>query len=72
MHEEVAAYVLGVLDDEEYEEFERHLDTCERCQAELHGAGRDTERLDELKQCPQPLKTTRRCRCHVDVLALFG
>ena len=40
MHDEVAAYVLGVLDDDEHEAFERHLDVCERCQAELDGARR--------------------------------
>ncbi|MBT2224682.1 zf-HC2 domain-containing protein [Nonomuraea sp. NEAU-A123] len=52
MHEGVAAYVLGVLDDEEIEEFERHLDTCARCQAELQDMAEIPGRLDELKDLP--------------------
>ncbi|GGP05639.1 zf-HC2 domain-containing protein [Nonomuraea glycinis] len=52
MHDEVAAYVLGVLDDDEHEAFERHLDGCERCQAELMELAGVPERLDELKQDP--------------------
>jgi len=52
MHEGVAAYVLGVLDDEEHEAFERHLDTCLACQAELVELAEVPERLDELKQAP--------------------
>ncbi|MFI7450894.1 zf-HC2 domain-containing protein [Nonomuraea sp. NPDC049714] len=52
MHDEVAAYVLGVLDDDEHEAFERHLDVCERCQAELVELAEVPERLDELKQDP--------------------
>ncbi|WP_336207825.1 zf-HC2 domain-containing protein [Nonomuraea sp. LPB2021202275-12-8] len=52
MHDGVAAYVLGVLDDEEHEAFERHLDVCEQCQAELVELAGVPERLDELKQAP--------------------
>jgi anti-sigma factor RsiW len=33
----VAAYALDALDDDEREEFERHLGTCERCADELAG-----------------------------------
>src|SRR3954471_1604379 len=40
-HELSALYALDVLDDEERASFERHLDECERCRAEL-GALRDT------------------------------
>jgi anti-sigma factor RsiW len=52
MHDEVAAYVLGVLDDDEHEAFERHLDVCARCQAELVELAEVPEQLDELKQDP--------------------
>ncbi|ETK33642.1 hypothetical protein GCM10009530_65160 [Microbispora corallina] len=34
-HFDVAAYALGVLDDDETEAFERHLDGCAQCRAEL-------------------------------------
>ncbi|MEU4571788.1 zf-HC2 domain-containing protein [Nonomuraea sp. ATR24] len=52
MHDGVAAYVLGVLDDEEHEAFERHLDVCARCQAELVELAGVPDRLDELKREP--------------------
>ncbi|MGP3955379.1 zf-HC2 domain-containing protein [Nonomuraea sp. 3N208] len=52
MHDEVAAYVLGVLDEEEYEAFERHLDTCEQCQAELIQLAELPDQLDALKNTP--------------------
>jgi anti-sigma factor RsiW len=52
MHEEVVAYVLGVLDEEDLEGFERHLDTCARCQAELQDMAEIPSRLDELKHLP--------------------
>ncbi|HEX4817526.1 MAG TPA: zf-HC2 domain-containing protein [Nonomuraea sp.] len=52
MHDEVAAYVLGVLDEEEHEAFERHLDTCERCQAELAELAELPDQLDELRHAP--------------------
>jgi hypothetical protein len=47
MHDGVAAYVLGVLDEEEYE-----ADTCEQCQAELIELAELPEQLDELKNDP--------------------
>lgn len=34
-HFDVAAYALGVLDDDDAEAFERHLDDCAQCRAEL-------------------------------------
>ena len=52
MHDGLAAYVLGVLDDEEHEAFERHLDTCEQCQAELIELAELPEQLDGLKNTP--------------------
>lgn len=50
MHDGVAAYVLGVLDEAEHEAFERHLEVCEQCQAELVELAEVPVRLDELKQ----------------------
>ncbi|MBB6350813.1 anti-sigma factor family protein [Nonomuraea muscovyensis] len=52
MHEEVAAYVLGVLDEEDIEAFERHLDTCESCRRELEEFAEVPGQLDELKHLP--------------------
>lgn len=52
MHEEVAAYVLGVLDHEELEAFERHLDSCDRCQEELVDLVGVPDLLDGLGQAP--------------------
>ena len=52
MHDEVAAYVLGVLDDDEYEAFERHLETCTSCQRELKELAEVPGQLDELKNLP--------------------
>jgi anti-sigma factor RsiW len=37
VHELSALYALDVLDDDERASFERHLDECERCRAELDG-----------------------------------
>ena len=33
--EDLAAYMLGALDSDEVNEFERHLDGCERCREEM-------------------------------------
>lgn len=52
MHEEVAAYVLGVLDEQDHEAFERHLDGCPECQAQLKELGEVPVSLDELKHSP--------------------
>jgi len=35
IHEQVAAYALNALDEDERRAFERHLDECEMCRAEL-------------------------------------
>ncbi|GAA4062452.1 zf-HC2 domain-containing protein [Nonomuraea soli] len=50
MHPEVAAYVLGVLDDDETERFERHLDGCADCRREIQELQEVPLALDELKQ----------------------
>lgn len=59
MHEEVAAYVLGVLDDEEHEQFERHLDECPQCQDALKELAEVPEQLDELKHSPTTAEESR-------------
>jgi hypothetical protein len=48
-HAEVAAFVLGVLDDEENEVFELHLAECAACQAELRELYVLPGLLDEVK-----------------------
>jgi anti-sigma factor RsiW len=48
-HTDIAAYVLGVLDDRENEAFEEHLFTCARCQVELIEMQIVPEALDELR-----------------------
>ncbi|MER5623790.1 zf-HC2 domain-containing protein [Streptosporangium sp. NPDC002544] len=51
-HHDVAAYALGVLDEEDHEAFQRHLMTCEECQIELR----------ELSEVPGFLDVVRRDR----------
>jgi anti-sigma factor RsiW len=51
-HYDVAAYALGVLDQEDHEVFERHLMACEECQIELR----------ELSEVPGFLDVVRRDR----------
>ncbi|WP_327087315.1 zf-HC2 domain-containing protein [Nonomuraea sp. NBC_01738] len=59
MHDEVAAYVLGVLDEADHEAFERHLDTCGDCQAQLKELSEVPGRLDELKHSPTASEDSR-------------
>ena len=49
-HVEVAAFVLGVLDDEENELFEAHLSECAACQAELRELYLLPDLLDEVRR----------------------
>lgn len=57
-HVDVAAYVLGALDDSDNAGFERHLATCPRCQAEL----------DELSGLPSLLDQVRGSGLLADLL----
>ena len=57
-HVDVAAYVLGALDESENALFERHLATCPRCQAEL----------DELSGLPSLLDQVRGSGLLADLL----
>ncbi|GII05123.1 zf-HC2 domain-containing protein [Planobispora takensis] len=52
VHEDVAAYALGVLDEADHEAFESHLMSCEACQVELR----------ELSEVPGLLDAVRRDR----------
>ncbi|MCT9928883.1 zf-HC2 domain-containing protein [Planotetraspora sp. A-T 1434] len=51
-HFDVAAYALGVLDDDESEAFELHLDECAQCRAELLESQDLPGMLDDLKFAP--------------------
>jgi hypothetical protein len=57
-HVDVAAYVLGALDQSDNAGFERHLSTCPRCQAEL----------DELSGLPSLLDQVRGSGLLADLL----
>ncbi|EWM13365.1 anti-sigma factor [Kutzneria sp. 744] len=57
-HVDVAAYVLGALDESDNAGFERHLSTCPRCQAEL----------DELSGLPSLLDQVRGSGLLADLL----
>jgi hypothetical protein len=48
-HFDVAAYALGVLDDDAAEAFELHLDECAQCRAELLQSDQLPSMLDILK-----------------------
>ncbi|WP_216205239.1 anti-sigma factor family protein [Amycolatopsis aidingensis] len=49
-HADIAAYVLGVLDQPDHVAFEAHLMECERCQDELLELQDVPCLLDEVKQ----------------------
>jgi hypothetical protein len=57
-HVDVAAYVLGALEESDNAAFERHLSTCPRCQAEL----------DELSGLPSLLDQVRGSGLLADLL----
>lgn len=57
-HTDIAAYVLGVLDDGENEAFEEHLFTCARCQVELIEMQIVPEGLDELRPSASTQQST--------------
>jgi len=58
-HFDVAAYALGVLDDDDAEAFELHLDDCAQCQGELLLAQELPGLLDALKSGSVSPETTR-------------
>ncbi|WP_436760395.1 zf-HC2 domain-containing protein [Streptosporangium sp. V21-05] len=49
-HHDVAAYALGVLDEEDLEAFQSHLMTCEECQVELRELSEVPGLLDVVKR----------------------
>jgi anti-sigma-K factor RskA len=52
--EDLAAYMLGALSADEAEEFERHLDGCERCQGEVRWFEPAVHTLPETVERQQP------------------
>ncbi|WP_329090585.1 MULTISPECIES: zf-HC2 domain-containing protein [unclassified Streptosporangium] len=46
----MAAYALGVLDEEDLEAFQNHLMTCEECQVELRELSEVPGLLDVVKR----------------------
>src|SRR5919198_5999167 len=62
-HVEVAAFVLGVLDEEEVDIFENHLAECTACQTELQelyllpGLLDESRRLETRPQAPETMLT---------------
>jgi anti-sigma-K factor RskA len=57
--DEIAAYVLGALDPEEAREAERHLETCQRCQAGLRWATPAVNALPEAVEQVEPPTSLR-------------
>jgi anti-sigma factor RsiW len=54
IHDLVAPYALDALDDEERAEFERHLESCDRCRTELNELQRSSAALAWAAEGPQP------------------
>ncbi|WP_440901908.1 zf-HC2 domain-containing protein, partial [Actinosynnema sp.] len=46
-HVDVAAYVLGILDEDEVDAFENHLAQCRRCALDLRDFAQLPDLLDE-------------------------
>jgi anti-sigma factor RsiW len=54
IHDHVAAYVLGALDDSERREFEEHLATCEQCAGEVESLRDAAAALAYVPEGPAP------------------
>jgi anti-sigma-K factor RskA len=57
--EDLAAYMLGALEPGEAAEFERHLDGCERCRAEMRWCEPAVQTLPESVERQQPPRSLR-------------
>jgi anti-sigma-K factor RskA len=57
--DEIAAYVLGALEPDEAREVERHLETCQRCQAGLRWAMPAIDALPEAVEQVEPPSSLR-------------
>jgi hypothetical protein len=55
-HSDIAAYVLGLLDDRDNEAFEEHLFDCQRCQLELVDLQIVPDTLDQIRAAQQGAK----------------
>lgn len=58
-HGDVAAYVLGILDEPDNAAFSQHLAQCARCRAELRDLSDLPHLLDQLKPIPRTRKRSR-------------
>jgi hypothetical protein len=58
-HVDVAAYVLGILDEPEDAAFSQHLAQCARCRAELRDLADLPPLLDQLKPLPRTRKRSK-------------
>jgi anti-sigma-K factor RskA len=57
--EDLAAYMLGALDGDEAAEFERHLESCERCQEEMRWLEPAVQVLPESVERQEPPRALR-------------
>jgi anti-sigma-K factor RskA len=57
--EDLAAYVLGALEPGEAAEFERHLEGCERCRAEMRWFEPAVQKLPESVERQEPPRSLR-------------
>jgi anti-sigma-K factor RskA len=70
MHDEAAAYVLGALDAEEAQDFERHLRLCPACEQGLEPLRVAAAALAFAGELPPPRAELRRCVLTVDAVVL--
>ena len=61
--EDLAAYMLGALEPAEAAEFERHLESCERCRVEMRWFEPAVQTLPESIARQEPPRSLRRPRC---------
>ena len=59
LHDQLAAYALGALDDDERSAFEGHLAECERCRAALGDFRETTATLAYAAEGPEPREALR-------------
>jgi anti-sigma-K factor RskA len=59
LHDQLAAYALGALDDDERSAFETHLAECEECRAELDGFRETASLLAYGAEGPSPPESLR-------------
>jgi hypothetical protein len=70
VHEQAAGFVLDALDDDEAEDFERHLLLCPACEDELEALRIAAAALAFAGELPPPRPALRRRVLAVDAIAL--